>query len=89
LEYSVLKILFILNKLLREKMKNLVSIEKISEILDINVKTIYDWTSTRKIPHYKLGRLVKFDVDEVMAWLQSCEVKVYNRGTGGKSQFRR
>jgi Prophage CP4-57 regulatory protein (AlpA). len=70
-------------------MKNLVSIEKISEILDINVKTIYDWTSTRKIPHYKLGRLVKFDVDEVMAWLQSCEVKVYNRGTGGKSQFRR
>ena len=66
-------------------MKNLVSIEKISEILDINVKTIYDWTSTRKIPHYKLGRLVKFDVDEVMAWLQSCEVKVYNRGTGGKS----
>ncbi|MHB1704180.1 MAG: helix-turn-helix domain-containing protein [bacterium] len=89
MEYSVLKILFILNKLLREKMKNLVSIEKISEILDINVKTIYDWTSTRKIPHYKLGRLVKFDVDEVMAWLQSCEVKVYNRGTGGKSQFRR
>ena len=70
-------------------MKNLVSIEKISEILDINVKTIYDWTSTRKIPHYKLGRLVKFDVDEVMAWLQNCEVKVYNRGTGGKSQFRR
>ena len=70
-------------------MKNLVSIEKISEILDINVKTIYDWTSTRKIPHYKLGRLVKFDVDEVMAWLQSCEVKVYNRGTGGKSKFRR
>ena len=70
-------------------MKNLVSIEKIAEILDTSPKTIYDWTATRRIPHYKLGRLVKFDVDEVMAWLQTCEVKVYNRGTGGRSQTRR
>ena len=70
-------------------MKNLVSIEKISEILDINVKTIYDWTSTRKIPHYKVGRLVRFDVDAVVNWLETHEVKTYNKGTGGKSQFRR
>ncbi len=70
-------------------MKNLVSIEKIAEILDTSPKTIYDWTATRRIPHYKLGRLVKFDVDEVMAWLQTCEVKVYNKGTGGRSQTRR
>jgi excisionase family DNA binding protein len=67
----------------------LVGIEKIAEILDTSPKTIYDWTATRRIPHYKLGRLVKFDVDEVMAWLQTCEVKVYNRGTGGRSQTRR
>ncbi len=67
----------------------LVGIEKIAEILDASPKTIYDWTATRRIPHYKLGRLVKFDVDEVMAWLQTCEVKVYNRGTGGRSQTRR
>ena len=70
-------------------MKNLVSIEKIAEILDTSPKTIYDCTATRRIPHYKLGRLVKFDVDEVMAWLQTCEVKVYNKGTGGRSQTRR
>ena len=70
----------------------LVGIEKISEILDVNPKTIYDWTSTRKIPHYKLGRLVKFDVDEVMTWLATLEIKphaVYNKATGGKSQTRR
>lgn len=67
----------------------LVGIEKIAEILDTSPKTIYDWTATRRIPHYKLGRLVKFDVDEVMAWLQTCEVKVYNKGTGGRSQTRR
>ena len=67
----------------------LVGIERIAEILDTSPKTIYDWTATRRIPHYKLGRLVKFDVDEVMAWLQTCEVKVYNKGTGGRSQTRR
>ncbi|MHB8232056.1 MAG: helix-turn-helix domain-containing protein [bacterium] len=63
----------------------LVGIEKIAEILDTSPKTIYDWTSTRKIPHYKVGRLVKFDVDAVMTWLATCEVKVYNRATGGRS----
>ena len=63
----------------------LVGIEKIAELLDTSPKTIYDWTSTRKIPHYKVGRLVKFDIDAIMAWLETCEVKPYNRETGGKS----
>ena len=63
----------------------LVGAEKIAEILDTSPKTIYDWTSTRKIPHYKVGRLVKFDIEAVMSWLETCEVKPYNRGTGGKS----
>ena len=71
----------------------LVGIQKIAEILDTSPKTIYDWTATRKIPHYKLGRLVKFDIDEVMAWLATLEIKphaVYNnKETGGKSQNRR
>ncbi|MHB1697736.1 MAG: helix-turn-helix domain-containing protein [bacterium] len=63
----------------------LVGIEKIAEILDTPAKTIYEWTSTKKIPHYKINRLVKFDIDAVIAWLETCEVKPYNRGTGGKS----
>ncbi|MCL4428144.1 MAG: helix-turn-helix domain-containing protein [Deltaproteobacteria bacterium] len=63
----------------------LVGVEKIAEILDINENTIYDWTATRKIPHYKVGRLVKFDIDAVMDWLATCEVKPYNKGTGGRS----
>lgn len=70
----------------------LVGIEKIAEMLDVSVKTIYDWTSRDYIPHRKLGRLVKFDIDEIEAWVETLAVRphqVYNRVAGGRSQTRR
>lgn len=70
----------------------LVGIKKIAKMLDVSIKTVYDWTARDYIPHRKLGRLVKFDVDEVEAWVETLAVRphpVYNKGTGGRSQLRR
>ena len=63
----------------------LVGVEKIAEMLDTTKYTIYEWTALKKIPHYKIGKSVKFDVDAIITWLATCEVKPYNRGTGGRS----
>ena len=43
---------------------------QIAEILGVSVRTIYDWVYKRKIPFIKVGRLVRFDPDEISEWMK-------------------
>lgn len=52
-----------------------VSAEKLSEIFGIKEKTFYMWARSRKIPSYKVGRLVRFKEEEVRAWVEGCKVQ--------------
>lgn len=49
----------------------LVDISEFSEKLNIKKKTIYDWVHKGLIPYIKLGRLVRFDPDDIDRWLKS------------------
>ena len=46
----------------------LVSVKTLSGLLDIPVWTLRKWVAQRKIRYRKLGRLVRFDVDEIRKW---------------------
>ena len=50
-------------------MKKLISIKELSDHLGVAVETIYQWTSMKVIPFYKIGRLVRFDESEIDKWL--------------------
>ena len=52
----------------------LVGIDELAEHLGMSVRNIRRLVSERSIPHYKLGRLIRFDVDEVVAWLGASHV---------------
>ncbi|MBU1809086.1 MAG: helix-turn-helix domain-containing protein [Candidatus Omnitrophica bacterium] len=52
--------------------------QELSQYLGIATQTIYEWTSQKKIPFIKLGRLVKFDVAEIDAWMKTQRVEPYN-----------
>ena len=52
----------------------LVAINELAQQLGMSVRNIRRLVSERSIPHYKLGRLVRFDVDEVVAWLGASHV---------------
>jgi excisionase family DNA binding protein len=52
----------------------LVAINELAQQLGMSVRNIRRLVSERSIPHYKLGRLVRFDVDEVVAWLDASHV---------------
>ena len=56
-------------------MKQYLDIAALAESLRIKRSTLYAWTAQGTIPHLKLGRLLRFDPDEVEAWLQNhrCE----------------
>ena len=46
------------------------TIKETSDIYKIKKSTLYLWVSAGKIPHYKVGSLVRFKTDEIETWLE-------------------
>lgn len=46
---------------------------QVSELLQVKLSTIYQWTHQDYIPHYKVGRFVRFDEIEIMNWLKKSQ----------------
>ena len=47
------------------------SVEEIPHHLGVSRDTVYSWISNRQMPAHKIGRLWKFQVAEVDAWVRS------------------
>jgi len=54
----------------RTNLQKYYSPKELAEMLNISVLTIYGWTSKRKIPFTKIGRLVKFERGKIDNWLR-------------------
>lgn len=64
-------------RLCSERMMNarLLGIEEMARFLGISQSTLYAWVNQRRIPHIKVGRLVKFDPKEIEGWLKEHSVE--------------
>ncbi|MFA5159213.1 MAG: helix-turn-helix domain-containing protein [Candidatus Omnitrophota bacterium] len=51
-------------------MERFLTPKQLCEILQVDQSTVYLWTHTEFIPHYKLGRSVRFLEVDVQAWLE-------------------
>lgn len=49
----------------------LIDVPTLSRLLNVKEKTIYDWIRRDYVPYLKLGRLIRFDEDEIKEWLKS------------------
>jgi excisionase family DNA binding protein len=47
------------------------SVEEIAAHLGVNRDTIYKWIERKQMPAHKLGKLWKFKVSEVDAWIRA------------------
>ena len=56
-------------------MTKLLSPQELSDVLSISIETVYAWTSQKRIPYIKMGRLVRFNMDEVNKWLERQRVE--------------
>lgn len=52
--------------------------QELSQYLGIAIQTVYEWTSQRRVPYIKLGRLVKFDQREIDEWMKRQRIEPYN-----------
>ncbi len=51
---------------------------ELAQYLDLKPDTIYSWIWQKRIPYFKMGRLVKFDLKEVELWLKEKRIKEMN-----------
>ncbi|MDP2924160.1 MAG: helix-turn-helix domain-containing protein [Candidatus Omnitrophota bacterium] len=58
--------------------KRYLSPKELSEYLGVSINTIYGWVSQKKIPYKKLGRLVRFSVEEIDEWVKQNSVATYD-----------
>lgn len=47
------------------------SVDEIGEYLGVKRDTIYKWISEKRMPAHKIGRLWKFKISQVDAWVES------------------
>jgi excisionase family DNA binding protein len=52
-------------------MERLLTIDQVSEILQVKKATIYSWTFTRKIPYVKVNSALRFRESEISQWVNS------------------
>jgi len=50
-------------------MEKLLKIEQVADLFQVSKRTIYDWTHTDYIPHYKFPKGLRFKPSEVERWL--------------------
>ena len=56
------------------KLPCLVAIEQIAVHLDVSVRHVRRLVFERRIPYVKWGHLIRFDIDEVSAWVATSRV---------------
>ncbi len=60
-----------------EQGETLVGIDKIEEITGLPRSWLYSASAAGRVPHYKIGKYLKFSPSEVQRWLES-----HRRGDG-------
>ncbi len=54
-----------------EEISGYLGIQRLSQYLDIKVSTLYSLVEAKEIPHYRIGRLVRFRKAEIDIWMES------------------
>ena len=65
--------------------RRLLNIQEVSEYTGLSVHTLYGMVSQRRIPYVKAGRLTKFDVRLLDAWIEKNTVMPLKKPERGES----
>lgn len=57
-------------------MAQMLTISEAAAVLRKSPKTVYTWTSKKRIPHLKVGGRVLFDAEELERWMTGFRVQV-------------
>jgi len=49
---------------------NYLTFDEAAEFLNISKHTLYSHTSKRTVPHYKVGKFVRFKKEDLVEWME-------------------
>lgn len=52
-------------------MEQMIGVSQVAEILGVKEHTIRQWVHQKKLPFYKIGRLVKFRESDIEEWIKA------------------
>ncbi len=52
---------------------NIITVKELEKILKVKEKTLYQWAELGQIPCIKIQGCLRFDLDEVKKWIDSCK----------------
>ena len=55
--------------------RKLIGIQEAADYLGISKNTLYGWVNMKKIPYYKISRLLKFTLDDLNEWVTEQKVE--------------
>jgi excisionase family DNA binding protein len=61
----------------RRMREPLIDIDEVADRLGVSTRYVRRLVAERRIAYLKIGRLLRFDVDVVDAWLEACAVNAY------------
>jgi excisionase family DNA binding protein len=56
----------------------LIGIKELSEILVVKPSTLYQWAELGMIPCYKINGALRFDMEDILKWVESCKRNVHS-----------
>jgi len=62
-------------------MPEYLDIPQVAEMFGVNPRTVYKWTVERKIPFFKLNKMIRFSRTEIEAWLEQHHHRVIDETT--------
>ena len=53
-----------------DKSEKFLTVLDVASMLSVRPSTVYQWVSSREIPHYRLGRIVRFKRKDLEVWIE-------------------
>lgn len=68
----------------RKEGTRLLTVQEAARYLAVSASTLYGWVWQRRIPFIKVGRAVRFDLDDLEGFIQGNRVQPRTAGFSGK-----
>lgn len=65
-----------MNAIAKKEPQRYLDIDEAASILNVKRSFLYQQTYMKKIPHYKIGRYLRFRADELAEWAQTTKIEV-------------
>lgn len=54
---------------MKDSTLKLLNVQEVADLIVVKPSTIYQWTHQGYIPHIKVGKVVRFDRNDILKWL--------------------